>query len=95
MLDKAAQLAGSALQANAGAVLAACARAYPQGGPQRLGTNPWGSTAPCRVRGGGCSWGAAAQTGMARVAGFFLPLVMVWDGAHQRRRLLKKLASSA
>jgi len=28
---------------------------------------------------------------MARVAGFFLPLVMVWDGAHQRRRLLKKI----
>jgi hypothetical protein len=32
---------------------------------------------------------------MARVAGFFLPLVMVWDGAQQRRKIQKKLASSA
>ena len=41
MLAKAAQLAGSALHANAGAVLAACAGVYTQGGPQRLGTSPW------------------------------------------------------
>jgi hypothetical protein len=77
---------GSALQANASAVLAACAGAYPQGGPQRR-YKPLGVSGTLL----GVWWwlllGAAARTGMARVAGCFLPLVMVWDGAQQRRRL--------